>query len=149
MRPKCTERGWNDPPMFSFSSLQSGSGRKTQMNKRVNHVISNPNQSLNLATQKRDTSPLPPPGIPNPGPSHPGVPPTTFNIKEETKPPITSTGTRENDINNTCVEHCENEGMGTSEESEGRTFDQVLTSLTELTEKHCETMQVSRHERTG
>ena len=122
-----TEHGWNDPPTFSFSSLQSGSSKKPQMTKRVNHVTSSPDQSSStVATQKKDTSIPPPLNTTAP-------PPMVFNVKEDAK---TKTQDNEN------PERTRELTTGNDEESESRTFDQVLATLTELTEKHCETAQV-------
>lgn len=34
------EHGWNDPPVFTYSSLQTGATKKTQLTKRVKHNLS-------------------------------------------------------------------------------------------------------------
>ena len=107
------------------------------MTKRINHVVSSPDRS-SLAL-KKDTS-IPP--LPNSGPSPPSAPPP---------PPPTAVHTKEDTCTNTnmqddAVENPEGEGVltrGSNEEPENRTFDQVLASLAELTEKHCETVQVN------
>ncbi len=33
------EHGWNDPPVFTYSSLQTGAAKKTQLTKRVKHDL--------------------------------------------------------------------------------------------------------------
>ena len=120
--------------MFSFSNLQSGSNKKSQMTKRVNHVISSPNQSSTAL--EKDTS-IPPPINSGPNPSAPPPPPSTVIHTKE----ATNTKTQDN-----VTENPESDGVLTSgrkkEEPESRTFDQVLASLTELTEKYCKTVQV-------
>ena len=111
--------------MFSFSSLQSASGRKSQITKRVNHISNQP--SSNNSPQKSDTSTQPPPvaeGLPH-GTCLGAPPKTSFKVK-------------------TTLDKSEEELVeGGGEEEKEKTFDQVLTSLTKLTEEHCETLQVN------
>lgn len=133
-----SEHGWNDPPVFSFSSLQSGANRKTQMNKRVNHLTSQPlNHSTSSAgtPQKRDTSATPPTetfGPSSGGPPPVGPPLISSLVKEEGRH---ANGQEVNEAQSDCR-------RGNGDDSVNRTFDQVLTSLMELTERLCETMQV-------
>ena len=144
-----TEHGWNDPPLFSFSSLQSGSNKKSQMTKRVNHVVSvsSPDSSTSSALDphKKNNTSIPPllnSGLSPSGPPPP--PPTAFHTEKD----ITNTINVKDDM----VENPgESEGVltrGSNEEPENRIFDQVLASLAELTDKHCETVQVTRNAKT-
>lgn len=104
------------------------------MTKRVNHVISSPNQSSTaVGAQKKDES-IPP--LLNSG-LNPSVPPPL--------PPIVAY-TKEDTMTKTQDDMTKNPENGV-EEPESRTFDQVLASLTELTEKHCETVQVNLYVR--
>ncbi len=114
------------------------------MTKRVNHVVSasSPDRSA-LDPHKKDTS-IPP--LLNSGLSPSGPPPL---------PPPTAVHPEEEDTNtkfNVQDDVVENPGAGESEgvltrdsneEPENRTFDQVLASLAELTDKHHETVQVN------
>ena len=133
-----TEHGWNDPPLFSFSSLQSGSNKKSQMTKRVNHVVSvsSPDSSTSSALDPHKKNNTSTPPLLNSGlsPSGPPPPPTAFHTEED----ITNTNVKDDMVENPG----ESEEMLTKE-PENRTFDQVLTSLAELTDKHCETVQVT------
>lgn len=107
------------------------------MTKRVNHVVLSPDQSSSaLDAHKKDSS-IPPllnsglsPGAPPP------PPPTVIHTKEDMN----------TNMQDDVVENPEGGGVltrGSNEEPQNRTFDQVLASLAELTEKHCETVQVN------
>ena len=118
------------------------------MTKRVNHVVSvsSPDSSTSSALdphKKKNTS-IPP--LLNSGlsPSGPPPPPTAFHTEEDI---ITNTNVKDDVVENPG----ESEGVltrGSNEEPENRTFDQVLASLAELTDKHCETVQVTRNAKT-
>lgn len=110
------------------------------MTKRVNHVVaSSPDRSTSSAS-KKDTS-IPPLVNSGPGPSSGALPPppTVIHTKEDT-----TTNTQDDAVQDSPKE---SEGViltrGSIEETENRTFDQVLDSLNELTDKHCETVQVN------
>ena len=107
------------------------------MTKRLNHTLtSTPNHTSSPeTTQKRDASAPPKPDPSIPGPSSNAPPPPrpsqTSCVKKETK---LNTQNQDKPFESKITE--------ASEESESKTFDQVLNSLTELTDKHCKSMQV-------
>ena len=110
------------------------------MNKRVNHLSSTINDNSSSTESKRkgdSTSTSPTVATLNSVPSSSTLPPppppsSSFGVKDKTI---------QSDINDgKCAE---TKGMDASKAQESRTFDQILTSLTELTERHCETVQVN------
>jgi hypothetical protein len=113
------------------------------MTKRVNHVVSvsSPDRSV-LDPHKKDTSipPLLNSGLSPSGPP-PLPPPTAIHTEEDTN---TKFNVQDDVVENPGAG--ESEGVLTrdsNEEPENRTFDQVLVSLAELTDKHRETVQVN------
>ena len=114
------------------------------MTKRVNHVVSvsSPDSSTSSALDPHKKKNISIPPLLNSGLSPSGPPPQA--------PPPTAICTEEDKDTNVQDDVVENPGESegvltreSNEESENRTFDQVLASLAELTDKHCETVQVN------
>ena len=122
------EYGWNDPPSFSYNSLQTGATKRTQLTKRVNHEISTPSQTLSkpLSTVATTCVSHTIPGPPTEAKSNPHPPP----LQSETANPPESI------IN-------QSELRTESSTDSVQCFDTVIENLGNVVKKHSESMQVA------